>query len=86
MAVRLCSAVMLPGPVVDTRGMSGLLRRERSDNLHEILTERGQQLLLPRGLPPESRERLFEATRWMRDQPERRAAWCTWCVSLPFDG
>jgi hypothetical protein len=47
--------------------------RERSDYLHEILTQHAQQLLLPRGLPPESRDRLFKATRWMRDQPERRA-------------
>ena len=47
--------------------------RERSDKLHEILTQHAQQLLLPRGLAPESRDRLFKATLWMRDQPERRA-------------
>jgi hypothetical protein len=44
-----------------------------SDNLHEILTERAQQLLLPRGLSPDARDRVIQATRMLRDSPELRS-------------
>lgn len=45
----------------------------REPNLHEIVTERAQRLLLPRGLSSESRARVLQATSNMRDQPEHRA-------------
>ena len=61
-----------------------------NDNLHEILTEHVQRLLLPRSLSTNARDRVIAATRVLRDSPESRAqyfkgmtgAWMTVQVAL----
>jgi hypothetical protein len=52
--------------------MAAIAPHVRPANFHEVLTERCQRLFMPRRLPLETRNRLVQATRLMRDKPESR--------------